>query len=53
VRKGKKEKSNEPEKSAYDQQVELKKRFKMMLENEQLIPRVRRAVFSLQARGHS
>ena len=30
-----------PEKTAYEQQVELKQRFKTMLENEQLIPRVR------------
>lgn len=29
-----------PELSQYEQQVELKKRMKMMLENEQLIPRV-------------
>ena len=31
----------EPEKSEYEQQVELKRRLKTMLENEQLIPRVR------------
>lgn len=32
----------EPEKTHYEQQVELKRRLKTMLENEQLIPRVRR-----------
>ena len=41
VRKANKGKSDEPEKSMYEQQVELKKRFKTMLVNEQLIPRVR------------
>ena len=40
VRKPNKGKSDEPEKSMYEQQVELKKRFKTMLVNEQLIPRV-------------
>ena len=31
----------EPQKTEYELQVELKARFKTMLENEQLIPRVR------------
>jgi aarF domain-containing kinase len=35
-----KQKSLEPEKTAYEQQVEMKKRFKTLLENEKLIPRV-------------
>jgi hypothetical protein len=43
VNKAKKSKEQEePEKSQYEQQLELKKRFKSMLENEQLIPRVRK-----------
>nr|XP_019009613.1 Atypical/ABC1/ABC1-B protein kinase [Kwoniella pini CBS 10737]OCF48394.1 Atypical/ABC1/ABC1-B protein kinase [Kwoniella pini CBS 10737] len=39
VNKGKKQKEKVPEKSQYEQQVELKERMKKMLENEQLIPR--------------
>ena len=44
VNKNKKGKSEEPPKSQYEQQVELKQRMKSMLENEQLIPRVRGAL---------
>jgi hypothetical protein len=41
VNKHKKDKqANVPEKTQYEQQVELKRRMKTMLENEQLIPRV-------------
>jgi hypothetical protein len=47
VRKGSKGKDKEPEKSQYEQQVELKRRFKTMLENEQLIPRVCRPSWGL------
>lgn len=36
----KKEAKEAPELSQYEQQVELKRRMKTMLENEQLIPRV-------------
>ncbi|KAK1921885.1 putative mitochondrion protein [Papiliotrema laurentii] len=39
VQKHKKGKNPGPELSQYEQQVELKRRFKTMLENEQLIPR--------------
>ncbi|WWC64250.1 uncharacterized protein I303_106859 [Kwoniella dejecticola CBS 10117] len=39
VNKNKKQKEKIPEKSQYEQQVELKERMKKMLENEQLIPR--------------
>jgi hypothetical protein len=43
VNKHKKDKqANVPEKTQYEQQVELKRRMKSMLENEQLIPRVSR-----------
>ncbi|ORX38948.1 mitochondrion protein [Kockovaella imperatae] len=38
-KKTKEELAQEPEKTAYEQQLELKSRFKTMLENEQLIPR--------------
>ena len=43
VRKSKAGKEEQVEKSHYEQQVELKRRMKTMLENEQLIPRVGRA----------
>ena len=49
MQKHKKDKNTGPELSQYEQQVELKRRFKTMLENEQLIPRVR--VLSLQPRA--
>lgn len=44
VNKNKKDATGQPEvaKSDYERQVELKTRLKSMLENEQLIPRVRR-----------
>lgn len=40
VNKRKKQKQAEKPMSEYEQQVELKRRMKTMLENEQLIPRV-------------
>jgi len=43
VNKHKKDRqANVPEKTQYEQHVELKQRMKSMLENEQLIPRVSR-----------
>ncbi|GFZ51505.1 hypothetical protein JCM24511_09272 [Saitozyma sp. JCM 24511] len=39
VRKNRQQKEEKPELSQYEQQVELKRRMKTMLENEQLIPR--------------
>jgi aarF domain-containing kinase len=41
VNKNKRAKAEEKPKTEYEQQVELKQRLKSMLENEQLIPRVR------------
>jgi aarF domain-containing kinase len=40
VNKNKRAKQDEPEKNSYEQQMELKRRMRTMLENEQLIPRV-------------
>jgi hypothetical protein len=40
VKKREEKKDEKPELSQYEQQVELKRRLKTMLENEQLIPRV-------------
>lgn len=42
VRKGQNDKNLEPEKTAYEIQVEVKKRFRAMLENEKLVPRVQK-----------
>ncbi|WVQ81633.1 hypothetical protein IAT38_003757 [Cryptococcus sp. DSM 104549] len=39
VKKGGKKEAAEPEKSQFEQQVEMKRRLKTMLENEKLIPR--------------
>jgi aarF domain-containing kinase len=41
VNKDKRAKEEKKPKTEYEQQVELKQRLKSMLENEQLIPRVR------------
>lgn len=45
VNKNKKRKQEEKQLNEYEQQVELKRRMKTMLENEQLIPRVRLPVY--------